>query len=364
MESLESVPLKALRCLVVPVNGGIVLKRGRVELRVSGAEANEIVHAVLNLAGSRHMSQAEICSRFAAPDRDKVSELVQHLRERRFFVPVSDATTAPDDGESELEVFYWHLDAAPSDVTASMNRCRFAILGVNELSLRLATLLAACSVTTCSLVGVPTLDNPQYFTDDGQLDVTKWPTDLTPPVGFEEWSAATASGSSECLIGTSEAGGVPVIREWNKLCIARGWPFLPVLLRDLVAYIGPLTIPGETACYECVWARENAGLADPPTDRAGEDATVPGEGVIGSHPALTAATADIAAFEIIKFFGLQRVSRAPGTLIVLNLFAPRMDARPVLKVPRCPVCSPLNWRPPVALTLPPAPVAEESHDHY
>jgi hypothetical protein len=61
---------------------------------------------------------------------------------------------------------------------------------------------------------------------------------------------------------------------------------------------------------------------------------------------MASIVADIAAFEVVKFYGGVLQPQA-GALVEVNLLANKMTARKVLKIPRCPACSLLNTRPPI-----------------
>jgi len=154
------------------------------------------------------------------------------------------------------------------------------------------------------------------------------------------------TASLHCLIATSDFGGMQLMREWNQFCYEANIQFFPVVLQNAVGYVGPLIVPGETACFECLRARQNSHLADPEIQRATEYRAFEGQLVNGFHPSMASVLGDIAAFELTKFYG--RVPRwRVGTLIEVNLLIPSIVTRKVLKIPRCSVCSQLNKHSPV-----------------
>jgi thiazole/oxazole-forming peptide maturase SagC family component len=111
----------------------------------------------------------------------------------------------------------------------------------------------------------------------------------------------------------------------------------------MIGSVGPLVVPGDTACYECLRARENANLADPQLARASEAGAFQRRAVTGFHPSMASVLGDLAAIELTKFFGGGLPTRV-GRLIEVNLLATTLRTRKVLKVPRCQVCSPANRR--------------------
>jgi len=50
---------------------------------------------------------------------------------------------------------------------------------------------------------------------------------------------------------------------------------------------------------------------------------------------------DVGAVELTKFYSGLLPRTQIGTLIEVDLMEPRINSRKVLKVPRCPVCSPV-----------------------
>jgi molybdopterin-synthase adenylyltransferase len=114
-------------------------------------------------------------------------------------------------------------------------------------------------------------------------------------------------------------------------------PFLPVAIQDLVAYVGPLVVPGQTACFECLLRRRYSNLEDAVARERIE--LRPGAGShVALHPAIVAVAAGAAALEVAKFFLPLHGARQAGHLLTFNLLASDFGRRRVLKVPRCAVC--------------------------
>ena len=144
----------------------------------------------------------------------------------------------------------------------------------------------------------------------------------------------------------SESGFGP-LRAWNELLLARELPYLPVVIDDLVAYVGPLVVPGQTACLECFLRRRYSNLDDAEAREAVE-LRPDGAGVVGLHPAISAVAAGAAALELTKFFLPWHAARQAGYLLTFNLLASRARRHRVLKVPRCSACSRLRTRAPAS----------------
>jgi bacteriocin biosynthesis cyclodehydratase domain-containing protein len=345
---LELAPEK-LRALPVQVTdlprGGAVIKRGRVEIRLHGDQAGDAVRAVLETARPG-ASLEEIVAGFAPPERPSVEALVQHLMARRILVMESDLSPGALESESQLDVFYWHFGAPAHEIAQRFTRVRYRILGVNVISRQLATSLRAAGAEDVEVLDHPWLRNPELFDDDGVLAAGAWPGGLGKPSPVGD-RGSLDPGSLDCLVATSDLGDTQPLREWNELCLLHNIPFLPVLLQDLVGYVGPIVVPGETACYECLRSRQNSHLPDPVAHRTAEDAS--GRAVAGFLPAMASILGDVACVELTKFFGLKPLSRI-GTLLEVNLLGGEMTPRRVLRLPRCPVCSTLTLTPSAPFT--------------
>jgi thiazole/oxazole-forming peptide maturase SagC family component len=110
----------------------------------------------------------------------------------------------------------------------------------------------------------------------------------------------------------------------------------------MIGYIGPYIIPGETACYECLRARQNSHLANSEQERAFELVAFESQDVVGFHPAMPGAVAHVAAMELIKLFSHTLPFRNVASLIEFNLLVPRLTNRKVLRIPTCAVCRTLQ----------------------
>jgi bacteriocin biosynthesis cyclodehydratase domain-containing protein len=327
---------------------GVILVRGCVEVRISGARAAEALQVVLNAGQGGGATRQEICERFAEPDRPAVVELVDELVRRRLLAPAGSPAALPIGAEGALDVFYWHFGESAQRVAENLNARRIVVMGANTISRQLATSLGAAGVRNVEVVDFHALRNLRLFDDSGGLKPEEWPAWLAPPLGYDDWADGLDPEDLGCLVATSDFGGGHLLRDFNEFCVARGRHFLPVVLDRMIGFVGPLVIPGETACFECLRGRENAGMDDPETRRALEFAASQRQAVNGYHPTMTAILGEIAALELVKLYS-GVMPRSVGRLIEVNLLAVEMRPRKVLKLPRCSVCSPVNWRSPTHL---------------
>ncbi len=337
--------LRALTVQLVETGDGVLVKRGGTEFVVTGTDAKEIVETILLAAAGDGATREQLCELFAPPDRPAVDAFLGELLTRRILVPADAADPPAGRPESEIEIFYWQFGLSFGEVFDELRSKRVAVIGVNTISRRLAQSLVASGMPghRLEVVDFLLLRNLRLFDRSGLLRPQAWPSELGPPTPYEEWRDGLDPGALSCVVPTSDFGGMHLLRQWNEFCVEERRVMLPVVLQDLVGYVGPLVVPGETACYECLRGRQNANMRDPGEQRLPERGAFQGQLATAFHPAMASVLGDLAAMELLKFFTGIPVRRA-GTLFEVSLLAPAMVGRKVLKLPRCPVCSPLNRR--------------------
>ena len=129
---------------------------------------------------------------------------------------------------------------------------------------------------------------------------------------------------------------------WNRRAARRSTPWLLVRPFDgRVATVGPLVVPGESACHECVLRRRGANLG------YGADVFD-----VEAAPAAAVASVAVTAFlealaaDLVLRFGVGGDPTLPGVLTVVETQPELAVTRHlVLRVPRCEVCSGVDDRP-------------------
>jgi len=333
-ESRAGVPLRALPVEQIVGDGALTLKRGCTTVRIDGDGAPEIVGAVLELAGAAEMTEDELVGFFAPEAEASIRSLVGELRARRLLVPADTVDDAPV--ESPLDVFYWHF-GLPDERSPSPPRDELVVVvGRNRTATRLAVLLDEAGFGELAAVADPELDDEV--------------ADEPPAEGDLDDRLQAAAGRPPSIVAAVSERGFGPIRAWNDLILERGLPFLPVVIEDLVAYVGPLVVPYQTPCFECFLRRrysnlDEAGAREPVELRGGRAR------IVGLHPAISAVASGAAALELSKFFLPWQSARQAGYLLTFNLLASRSGRHRVLKVPRCSACSGLKARQPATAVM-------------
>lgn len=332
--------LKALPVQLLDLPDGVLVKRGCTEFKITGEEARIVVETILGAATGEGATYQEICELFPLDAHPVVIKLIEQLTERRILVSGNDAASMKDEIEDTIDLFYWHFGMMTEPSITKLNVRRIAILGVTCIARQLVISLAALKLTNFEVIDYPFLRNLRLFDESGTI--RQWPLHKQP-LEYQKWSEDLHGRQLDCVIATSDFGYSPVLIEWNRFCVERNCHFFPVVLRNMIGYVGPLVIPGETACLECLRARQDSHMQAPLLQRASEQGAFEGQVITGFHPSMASILGDLAAFELSRFYtGIPRSK--VGTLIEVDLLNTQLKARKVLKVPRCRACSPLNKR--------------------
>ena len=299
-QDVSPVRLRAFPVQLLSTERGVVLVRGVAEILVAGDRATELVPALLAAVPNEGATRTDLIERFAVPDREEVGKLIDELVRRSILTP----TTAefPTSGiESNLDVFYWHFGQTARTTVDRMSAKPIVLMGVNTISRRIAQSLWSMGVKSIQVVDFPILRNLRLYDDNGNVLADEWP--MAAPLSYEFWSERIETQDLACIVATSDFGGPFLMREWNGFCVQQGIHFLPVVLNRFTGTIGPLVIPGETACYECLRLRENANMDAPEMERAAEFSAQERQSVTGFHPAMTGILGELASMELCKIYG-------------------------------------------------------------
>lgn len=332
---------------IIALSDGALVKRGGMEFRVNGTGVANALSLISSITQKRGVSLQELLDLFVPSSWIYVRELITKLKNRRLLVPLRRTSSLSVPGENHLNVFLWHFGKTSDQVLARLNKVHIDIIGVNFISRQLALTLSSCDQGSFNVIDHPEHRNGHFFNETGKLIEHEWPDRLKRPL---EWKDEAQLNTNRCMVVTSDFGGQTTLRQWNRLCIENKTPFLPLLLKNMIGYVGPFIVPGETACYECFSSRQISHMIDGAGNMSLDHDAFKNQRVCGFHPSMATILGDLAAFEIMRFYCNAIPGTKPGRLLEIDLLNSTMTERTVLKVPRCPVCSPLYYRSPNILT--------------
>jgi bacteriocin biosynthesis cyclodehydratase domain-containing protein len=321
---LETMPGVQL----VPVaDDRVVVKRGLTEMLVSGPSITLLMERLLVLLdGSRDVDG--ILTAFPPETSPVAGELLTALEARQLLRAV-DPVSTPAAGRSAIQPMLEQLGVDAEPVVARLATAHVSLIGRNRVARAIAADLADLGVGNVGIVPHALLDTLAE----------------TPGSG-------SAADGPDLVIATSELGRPDAFFTLNRDSVAAQRPFLAAWITGARAYVGPLVVPGESACLRC------AELVGALQDRVCE---LPEDGFIdvidgagngrGASAALRNSAAwvgdlvgHVVAAEVFKYLVRTLPSDVTGRLIRLDLDTPGGGSfggtvRRVMKAPRCPDCS-------------------------
>lgn len=287
-------PLLVPWCRLVEDGDRLLLERARSVVVLEGGAVRTLLPELLPLLdGSR--TRAELGEALGAAARPAVDRALDVLATNGLLVE-----GGAEAGQGALAVAAaYRLDPAEAD--RRLREARVALVGGSRLGTTVARQLRRSGI--------------------GRVEPAGWETD-------GEFDLAVVSPLP------SEGGN---LESWNAHALGRGIRWLAVRPFDgATATIGPLVVPGESPCHACLLLRL-AGHLEYGSDFARIERTPlrvePGA-------ALETIAAGVAAHLALAWIG-GRDTRLPGLVHVLESGPPlALSAHPLLRVPRCPACSP------------------------
>lgn len=314
---------------VLEYPSGVILRRGDIQILIEGEDGLSTVLIILTLTSGSKSTIPEILIRFPEFRRVEVKSLLEELIKKRFLFKEDLLSNNKIQDESTSDVFYWQLNKRPGEVSELIGKKPIAIVGINKLSLKIRDALEGIGIDDYDMVDYGPL---RGFSVNQQNNIKK-----NKP--FDDWK--NSINYNTIVIGSMEFGGQALLLELNEWCVQKGISFLPIVIDHMKAFIGPLVIPHQTACLQCLRSRQNAHLHNISLERFAENFSNDGQEVAANHPSLINVAAEITAFEIIRAFGNLKPNYHPS-LIEVDLLNGRMLNKRVLKIPRCKICSNFN----------------------
>jgi len=289
---------------LAPVEGGLLLEHGRTVVVFGGAAATTLLPALLPLLDGTRTS-AEIVAVVGVQVEAAVERALRLLAENELLTagPRLDADAGGRRDVVESLVATAGSSSTMAELAERLAAARIRVLGRGHLAAPLARLLHLSRID----------------------DVTR----LEP-----ERQDSEPAGLVVVAPGAGEHDLTP---EWNQRALRDGGAWIPIGDFDgRTVSVGPLIVPHESPCYTCLQLRR-----DSTSGCAGELARfrdVPVRAV--ARPAVLAAAAALAAEVVVRWIAAADPS-LPGTLVTLETTPQlRVESHVVLRVPRCPACSP------------------------
>lgn len=124
---------------------------------------------------------------------------------------------------------------------------------------------------------------------------------------------------------------MPQLRDVNRQSVRLGVPFFPIITDRHVISLGPVIVPGATACMECAYhrARMNAGEQMVPVCETSD---------VNTSALVSRLGATLGAIEIARFLSGAIYDLDVATRVRHSALTGKRSHSVILKLPRCPVC--------------------------
>jgi len=275
----------------------LLLEHGQVVVALEGAAVSTLLPPLLPLLdGTRTID--DIAQRIGSAARPAIERALETLASHGL---LADGPSAPADVRETAHAFAASHGLAPTRAAERLQNGTVGIVGGGAGGLEVARLLR--------LAGV------------GEVRRVSWRRGADVAVTV----VAPASDELDALPG------------WNELALRRALTWLPLRPFDgRLTAIGPIVVPGESCCYECLLLRRAANV------EYGDDLVEIEAAPLAAtaDPPLDAVAAGFCAHLVLRWL-LAGDTTLPGVMFALEPRpVPALSEHFVLRVPRCRVCSP------------------------
>ncbi|MGO9232209.1 MAG: TOMM precursor leader peptide-binding protein [Bryobacteraceae bacterium] len=356
----------------VPLEGGRLLIRNSSQSAIlRGRLVQDVLPRLLPLLdGVRTIDEiaAELEGLLTLPQLKQIVEFI----ERKGLVRESEEIPEQLDG-GELAAYeslsrFLGRQGSPYAALAALRTAHIGIIGSGPVVPALTAALAHVGVRQMTVVAPEELDGlevqqSRYYeaADAGRprsevLRERVLSASHQVRLNVETTLPRDVSGWEEVLRGTSMLvvllQGPILFHPWlemlNTAALSLRVPWTSVALLDgNGVHVGPTIRPGVTACYKCFEQRFKSNLVCIDAENAFEAYVHDRMTRIdfGFLPPVAEIVAGFAAIEVVRTLSPDTVAQTSGRLMVFSIDDFTATYHPVLKLPRCPACSPVRDQP-------------------
>lgn len=304
--------------------GVATLKRGTTVVRLNVPFQAKACIDILQTFKAPGLDPKTFLARLDPAAAEAVSGLIEQMKMARFLVPDSVDLDNPE------TVFWMDYGQSRDAIEDGAKRLHLTMVGRNHLTERVAKGLTAAGLTINQWIDDPKLRGPALE----MLDAAPWReiSRLDVP--------ETGEGTVSLIVATTDIGAETHLRPWNEFCVDNNLNFLPISLKDHKVAMGPYVRPFENACLECTRGRINANVMT--LDRNDEEYRPEVPHAFGWHPMLLDTAVSLATVEILRQAVGALPAMRPDHIIADPIGTGTVTRHGVLRLPRCPVCSPIK----------------------
>ena len=286
------------------------------------SRSGQLFRLLRRLDGSASLST--IASEEKVP-RDEVEGLVDHL------LNLGVAEIGPS---SSLDYFLETTSKVRDELRVQHLR-RVVLLGDSPLTRRISGLLSEVDLGLS--VEIVPADDPGW--QQCRSSDRSW---LNDGLAFEEEQSKFAAWTDALIVYATSTVDPSTLRVLNRVCLANRIPWVHAAIDGPFLIVGPLFIPGRSACSECLDGRVLMNMRESASYQRYKIALAERQVVLGELPVdgvILSLLASHINMEIVNFCLTGR-SFIIGKALMIHLPTMEFSYNELLRLPSCPACAP------------------------
>ena len=301
------------------------------------------------IPADRKAVASTLSSTFGMPV-DNVESLIQQLLDVGYLIDADAASRVLDNSRLMREALYFAMQGnylrVPNMLSAIMHS-HVTILGIGGIGSIIAETLARAGVGRLTIIDDDQVEESNLirqtlfsYADIGRPKVEAATDALKRINPFITISAlmttvktdgflAETVHDSDIVVSTIDRPVRSAREMVNRLCVSTGTSFIFAGFSEHVGITGPLVVPGETACYQCIL--EQIGEVD--------DITMNADRKIPSYGPLCLSIGAITSDEVIRYVSGYAPCSLMGTSLMLDMATYTTTRQRWQRMDTCPVCS-------------------------
>lgn len=366
MYSAAKVKLKNSVFIVPMPERKLQIRIGDRTLKISGAQVDLLTKVVEELKNARDVQQ--IVDKLPEYPPQSVTALLEKLESLNLLEdpsergPVEFSEQEAAYYASQLQ-FFSHRAKDRFAFQTTLKQSRVTVVGLGRIGSLVCSTLLSSGIGHLHLVDERPVDaydlGALYAADDlGKPRTDALQARLAALNPFAQITTATPRADSreefsraidgDFVVVCEDEIAVRIYETANEICLQKRIKWLAVNLSRQQGVVGPMVIPGETPCYRCYKLREKSNathlqeyevfeeyLRNNPDHNVRQGSLRPFESILGS----------VAALEVVHALTQLSDPKSVGSLVVFDFTNLALEAHPILRLPRCPSCSPTRGKP-------------------
>jgi len=341
-EDLLSRRLRIVDHYLTPMDDGAlqIHTATRSAILRGGAVSRVLPRLVQLLDGTR--KNAEVLAEFSS-DRSQAEACLLMLSQKGMIHSEEDTAEAVTSEDSEHElVQYLSRRGNGREAYLNIKKSHVAVIVADPQLQQVAASVAGIALRKVSVVSADPLAQLETTLGTSQnlgcVNLSEFPTSA------EAWAQTFAEAPDMIVVALS---GPVIFHPWldalNSFALEHSIPWtICAVFNEQEIHIGPTMRPHMTACYKCFEFRLKSNLANLAAYTALERYVR--EGGKTKSFGIVSTVAEMAgvllAMEVIRTFHPHDAALSGGKQFVFNTATYSSSFHPVLKLPRCPACSP------------------------